>query len=430
MIWGALWPFYIAIPIIVAAALIIDYRTLPVAKGLDLALVSDHAVELGSHSTVRWRLQAGDQRVFAIPGWEIKIPRNDTMYFFPDKIGPKKEYDESGELMFVFSTRGRADQLSRNHKNRIHIRSASILQLWGRTFVLGGNRLLPHVVPEHQKVPEQMFERAMKDNRSLFMGARVRVRHGAPDQFHSHRPYRHGDPLRFLDHKKTARYGSLVTKTFDTLVDQTIIIGCDLGRSMSGRINGSEKLSFYREAIYHLVENAITSRDKVGFFGFAGRPEIMIPPTRDLNAFRPLIDGDDRLRVYPEESQYDVVPQTVSRLASGRCVFVLFSDLSRPSVQTSLLPQIRMIAHRHLSMVLGLVDTNVDIDEQILELPSDYHEGTHAELLYGYWLRNQFDVFNRQVSQLGAGVVTVPERYWMDMTTRIYQTLRTSVLAG
>src|SRR5690606_14792166 len=207
-----------------------------------------------------------------------------SMTFFPVELPPEVERRDEGHDV-VFQTRCRGDRLSRRIPATVQVRTTSLFQFWGRSFPLSGSDYLPHVLPSRAKVPEQTFERAMRNNQSLFVGARVRTRMGAPDQFHSHRPYRHGDPFRFVDHKKSARYGELVTKTFDSIVDQTVIIGMDLGRSMSGTIAGSEKLSFYKEAAYHLIENALQSRDRVGFFGFAGKTSLVIPPTRNLNAF-------------------------------------------------------------------------------------------------------------------------------------------------
>lgn len=429
MIFPTLWSVYLIIPVALCIVLALDFRSLPAGNAIGLKLASDRTVELGQVVEVKWRLLAGDARLFAISSWRIRLPQIPAMTFFPEQIRAKRVTNEE-ETSFSFCTMARADRLSRHTTATIELRVFSLLQLWGRSFSLSARDLIPGVIPMHQRVPEQTFERTMRDNRSLFMGARVRIRLGAPDQFHSHRPYRHGDPQRFVDHKKAARYGTRYTKTFDALVDQTVIIGCDLGRSMSGTIEGSEKLSYYQEAIYHLVEHALQARDRVGFFGFAGKVSLVIPPTRNLKAFTPLISGDPRMQVMQEESQYGLIPKALQTLSGRRCLFILFSDLTRPSVQLALTRSLGVVSRRHMTMVLGLVDTKFDIDEQILGVTEPGDDYRQSELLYSYWLRNQFEAFNQQAGRLGAGVVNVPERYWMDMTIRLYRALRSSVLAG
>ena len=63
----------------------------------------------------------------------------------------------------------------------------------------------------------------------------------SPDLYFSSRPFQYPDPIRFLDQRKTGRFGAPYTKVFESLHEQHLVIALDVSRATRGDIASSLK---------------------------------------------------------------------------------------------------------------------------------------------------------------------------------------------
>jgi uncharacterized protein (DUF58 family) len=343
--------------------------------------------------------------------------------------------DGGGTATWEFTQRVRPVALGRTLASAPELVARSAGGVWGRRIFARSNAAEIQVVPSHERMPEQEFERTVMQHRALFRGQRLRLRDRSPDQYLTTRKYRFPDPIRHLDHKKSARYGEPMTRTFESLRQQHLVVALDLGRAMTGRIGQSGKLAFYLAAAWTLIDVALRSGDRVSFFAFARDVAAIIPRSSTLAAFAPVLRGDSRLAVQPVESDYRLVPSTLGSLGAQRSLVVLLTDASRPSLQGELLAALPGVCLKHMTVALSLVDRDYDVDELAMAAARPEHaarrlaEGATgaAQVAYAYWLRDELELFRRRFTRLGGGVVTAPERHWLDMTQRVYGLLRASV---
>ena len=407
-------------------AVIIDWFSMLKQKDLKLSYDGPNEIELGTKETIKWILSSNqiDQKVSK--SCNLKLPTS-PHYTFPKKIlnfNPLKD-----ESFLFFKSEVFGSKLARNLYTEFEVRTQSLFKLWARSIYFESKELLPPVIPSLTKAPDQLFEEEIRNNSSLFVGSRSRSQTHRPEQFFAHRRYRHGDSIRHIDHKKSARYQKLLTKTYDSLQNKQIMIGLDTGRAMAGEIGGSNKLSFYTEAILNLAKNAIQTRDEVSLFTFSSKVQSFVPPTRDLSKLTNMIQHNPNIRVHEEDTQFECMPLAIRQLAKGRSLFILFSDFSRPSVQSFVREQLKIISKKHLCVCVSLIDAKIAINEQILKTNQEQKidPGKHAQMIYGYWLENELQNFRHNIATTKAGVITIPEKYWMDMVVRIYMSLRSSV---
>jgi uncharacterized protein (DUF58 family) len=282
-------------------------------------------------------------------------------------------------------------------------------------------------------MPEEKFNETIRHQRRLFLGARQLMRGAARDQFHSVRPYVYPDPLRAIDHKKTARYGKLMTRTYDAYHQHHLVILCDLGRSLTGTVGTSAKLAFYLSAAANLARHALAARDQVSLCAFRERVCVTVKRARSHDAFLPLWRGHPELAAAEIETDYNLIAPILRQLAPQRALVVLLADVVRPSVQRSLLESLGPSCRQHRFITLGLIDHRFDLGERLAERFAPGNPRTRlapreaAEWIYSYALDAEFVAFRERMTRLPCGVFVAPEMHWLDMVRRVYELMRSSL---
>ncbi len=289
------------------------------------------------------------------------------------------------------------------------------------------------VAPRRGELSPQAFQELAKNQRLLTLGSRKLLRGQTADQFHSIRKYQFPDSPRHIDPKKTAKMGTLMTRIYDSFHHHHLVMALDVGRSMMGKLGASRKQDYYLSACIALAENALKARDQVSFFAFSQRVEHAIRNVKNMRSFEALYEGHQALTPRNEESNYDQLLHTLQQIAGQRAIVILFSDVSRPSIQSSLRNVLREISQRHLCVVVSLSDQTLSLDEQVLAWDPEQREleklGDYQRWLYLYWLSHETEKFRGDVSQLGGGLLLATERDWMNVVTRLYSLMRESIRA-
>jgi uncharacterized protein (DUF58 family) len=298
------------------------------------------------------------------------------------------------------------------------------------------------VMPDEVRITEEAFIELVKTQKLLLQGTRRQMRTRSADQFHSVRNYQYPDPVRFIDQKKTARYGKLMSRTYETFHSHHLVIAFDSGRSMSGEVRSSAKSDYYLSAALALAESAVHQHDQVSLFTFARTCPFVIKASRALAPFRGLYRAAPNFVARDLETDFSLIAAQVDRLSGTRAIVVILTDLSKPSVQASLLAALGPVCRKHLTVVVSLNDPQLDLEPQVLgfkseianeslrarEIAKDF-KTKYADLLYSYWVHDQHQLFREKLARLGGGSIVINDSDWMSSVIRLYQLLRQSNFA-
>lgn len=399
--------------------------TLPRPEVFRAYVKSPRALELGQHGEVEWLVAVDPKASLATKGFEVEVrpelnvELNDSRF----NLGvchPGMEYTMGSTML--------GKRLGGTYLNQLEIMVVSRLGLWRRMIPVKAEGEGFSVKPSTEPMPEQEFRRLIKNQAHLFMGSKSIMRHRGSDQLRAIRTYRYPDEFRFIDHKKSARYSKLLTRVFDRYQNQHLVIALDTGRSLSGLIDGSSKFDYYRNAALHLIENATHRLDHVSFFSFSEKINLSIKRSNRLESFFPLYKQEDELLgVSQTESNYELIRAGVDHVASNRSVLIILTDASRPSVQKSLLNALGDLPLRHLTVVLSVLDVKYDLIKRVEAQTDQMSPRELGEIFYSYWLHKEHLEFGERLRHLGTGAVVANEKHWLDMSSRVYDLLRTSL---
>jgi len=432
---GALFaghPRVLAVYVIVSAVLILlaalDRRTLSGfdSAGIVATISGPQVIEIGQSVDVMVRVAVRSGR-WGVPAVVLcDAPSLETAQAAQTDIRLELVNDGKG-LAYVGTLRFKGDILGREALGSIDTLWSSRLGFWARRLpVLFRTTWDFRVIPSRQTPSAQTLRQLIGRQAMLTQGRRQTLKDQLPELLHSIRDYHFPDSLKNIDQKKSAKFGKLKTRVYESLHQHHLIIALDLGRSMAGSLNGSSKLDYYLSAALALAEMAIRSGDCVSFVAFAQDSRFAIRRARSLRAFKPLQEGSSAVRVREEESDYTRLPSVIRSLSGQRSIVVLLSDLSRPSVQDMLVSPMRTICHEHLCLLMSLVDQELGLERRIEALDPDQLE-SYNRLLHAYALQEAVGAFREKVGRAGGGVVLAPDHEWLSSCVRLYSVLRDSI---
>jgi uncharacterized protein (DUF58 family) len=421
-----LLPLYAVLLIALLLAAWADYRSLAGPGDFRMELTPPKSPRLSQAAAFQFKLDFLTARARRLRAVQIQAPLTDLFEF----KGAPWRVKAAGEAIPV-----EADTLRLGHArfDRARIWVTSGGGIFQRAIDLPVAPVEVRVAPESARLSEQKFSELLQSQHFFQLGARQQVRSRAPDQVYTIRRYQYPDPLRHIDHKKTARFGEPMTRTFDSLRNHHLVLVVDQGRAMAGEIRGSRKIDYYLSAALLLAENAIASRDEVSLISIAQSRMRVVRRTRNIAAFHALFRAQNDFQPRDEETNFALLPHELSRLTGSRAIVLILTDMSKLSVQESLLRTVPLLAGKHLTVVAGLNDREIDLTKNVLEFDANpklpEFEGRYAKLLYSYWMNEKHDLFQRKLARFGAGSLSVNDAYWMTTVERIYQLLRNSRLA-
>jgi uncharacterized protein (DUF58 family) len=427
LVWPWLQPiFFLAWPL-VAALTWIDRASLVDANRFKAELKIPRTPELGDNTHVEISVIPEGSTLTQLSSLSVTLPPSRTLRFDRSMARLLRHHKE-GRVEYSTTVSAHAERLGFERVEAIRLWMVSRLGLWARVAQVPVEAAAFRVIPTRKKTSEQSFHQLVSQQRLLYQGSRQLLRGRSADQFHSIRKYQFPDPLRHLDHKKTAKYGQWMTRIFDTFYDHHIVLGLDLGRAMLGDIEGSSKFDFYLSACLLLAQNAVNARDRVSFFAFSQRTHSVIRNSRRISLFLPLFEGHPDLRPREEESNFELVPPTLSKLTGQRSIFLLFTDITKPSVQEALLKMLPALSQKHLTIVVSVLDRSYVLEQQVMTLADrSFDLSEYNRLLYAYWLNDRTELLRRQIAQYGGGVLMVSHHDWLSIVLKIYSLLRSSV---
>lgn len=176
------------------------------------------------------------------------------------------------------------------------------------------------------------------------------------------RDYRHGDPLRAIDWKASARRGMLISRERCEERHLELMIAIDSGQSSGLAAGEMDRLGAYVNVAARLAQRASELDDAVGVVVFASQPLAMLPPARGAAAVVRIRRMLSACRVQQGASNPTLAAARIRLAARRRTLVVLLTDLA-DAPEEQLVQAVRLLSPKHFTYIAGLENP------QILALP-------------------------------------------------------------
>ena len=207
-------------------------------------------------------------------------------------------------------------------------------------------------------LPDTLGRRAAVTG-SAEAGSTAQSKLGGARELHHLRGYQAGDPRHTIDWKASARASRLITRVFSEDQHLEIVVMLDAGRTSRTEIDGMSQFGHYVNLAARFAEYCVAGDDRVGLVAFADRPLCVVAPGRGLAAVTRIRRALAALEPRAVESDTLEAALRVRRLVRHRCLAVVLTDLYESSSTSRLAQTARLLAPKHLPMMIGLLGDDI-----------------------------------------------------------------------
>ena len=257
----------------------------------------------------------------------------------------------------------RVRPLARGHHRfaNVALRVDTPLRLWQRGLALGAPTDV-RVYPDFARITQ--YTLLATDNRLSQIGVMQRRRRGEGLDFHQLREYRDGDTSRQIDWKATARVGRLISREYQDERDQRIVFLVDCGQRMRAHEGGGDDaaLSHFDHALNALLllaYVALRQGDAVGVQTFGHPAPRWLAPRKSVATVNFLLGGLFDLEPSHATPDYLVAGERLYARLTRRSLVIIVTNL-RDEDDSQLLPALRLLRRRHLTLVANLREPGLD----------------------------------------------------------------------
>ena len=187
-------------------------------------------------------------------------------------------------------------------------------------------------------------------------GERVQRNAGAGFELLGLRDYRHGDPMRAIDWKATARSQRYSVRLHSEERNLELLVLLDAGRTSNLRAGTLSRLHHYVNVAARLAERAILNGDHVGMIVFADRPLAAIPPAHGAAALLGVRRILEQAHAVASESNPLAAALLARRLLHHRSLVVVLTDVDESQDPAQLIRAVQLLAPKHLPVIAGTLD--------------------------------------------------------------------------
>lgn len=251
-------------------------------------------------------------------------------------------------------------------------------------------------------------------------GDRYQRTSGSGHELLSLREYQHGDPIRAIDWKATARSGKHTVRLFTEEQHLELMLIIDCGRTSQLQAGALTRLHHYVNVAARLAQKAVQHGDHVGLVTFADGPLHWVAPQRGQQALRDVRNMLEQTRSLPRESNPLAATLKMHQLVRQRCLAVVFTDIDGSGASEQLLKAMRLLHPKHLPLLAGLVDEEVDALQN--KPASDWLDPYHA--LAARETRHATQLTLLQLHRMGCQIIEARPRSLDKQVLTCYDRLR------
>ena len=391
IVFPAAWVPLAAFNLLLIGAAVVDWLLTPAATVLEVSRVAPERMWLLANEEVVLQVQ---NRC----GSPLQVRVRDTA---PEALRPQTEELESavpahGQTRFRYAVRSVAR--GRHVWGNIHLRYRSILGLWEKEALFAGASEI-RIYPNFSAL--ERYHLLAQANRLETLGIRkVRLRGGAWE-FESLREYAHGDDIRMIDWKATARRRKLIVRNQEAERNQTVLILVDSGRLMNAEVEGAAKLDYAINTALLLAHVALRRGDKVGLASFSHKVHAWVMPRAHLAQNRLISESLFDLHGDFSESDHGQCLRLVKSRYPKRSLLVMLTDFVDAATAADMIANVQSAGRRHLVLFVALKDPF--LEKAARSYPRERFEGFRKAAAVDL-LHDRREVLER-LRQMGAHVI-------------------------
>jgi uncharacterized protein (DUF58 family) len=346
LIFPGAWMLLVAFDLLLAGAAALDWLLTPGPAALEakrlaperLSVMVDHPVEVvvtnrsRAPLTVRLRETLPEAFRGATEEWSGTVPAG-------------------RQVRWEYSVK----PLARGHFRfgAIQLRYRSVLGLWERQTSIEAAaeaRVYPNLAALSR------YHLLARSNRLETIGIRkVRLRGGAWE-FESLRDYVHGDDVRQIDWKATARRHKPIVRNFEAERNQSVLLLVDCGRLMNAEVDGVSKLDHAVNTALLLAHVALARGDRAGLCTFSHKVHAWVAPRAHLAQNRLLTEALYDLRGDFSETDHGRCLRLVSSRYPKRALLVVLTDFVDAQTAADMIAHLQLASRRYLVLFAALKD--------------------------------------------------------------------------
>jgi uncharacterized protein (DUF58 family) len=247
------------------------------------------------------------------------------------------------------------------------------------------------------------FDLLMRRSHLMDMGLISERRRGSGTDFESLREYVKGDEYRKIDWKASARRNKLITREFQSEVNQAVLVMIDCSRSMGARVGDISLLDHAANGALLLGHQVLKKGDMVGLVTFSDVPHQFLPPRRGKNHFFSFVRQLYAVQAGRVEPDYVAVLQALNMTSLKRSLLMIITDLTSGEAVEKMQQAIAMTSRRHLPIVISLLDPRLkEAAERVPENEAQVYQKVVARNMI-----NRISAMAQRIEQMGVATIIV-----------------------
>ncbi|HNW34246.1 MAG TPA: DUF58 domain-containing protein [Candidatus Ozemobacteraceae bacterium] len=248
------------------------------------------------------------------------------------------------------------------------------------------------------------FELRVRRSHLVETGLKSERRRGNGTDFESLREYVRGDEFRRVDWKATARRNRMISREYQSEVNQSVLVMLDCGRTMGVKLPRGTMLDATVDAALLLVQRVLRSGDNAGLLAFSDRAMRFIPPAKGKRQLHLIMSQLAVVQPERAESDYGVAFRYLMTRRIKRSLLIILTDLTTGEAAERLRKEVPAVLRKHLAVVVSIYHPSLaERVENGPETMDQAWEGLVAREILG-----RVRSAHRDLEMLGVGTLMLP----------------------
>jgi uncharacterized protein (DUF58 family) len=244
-------------------------------------------------------------------------------------------------------------------------------------------------------------------------------------EFEQIKEYVHGDDIRTLNWKATAKKKSLMVNQFQDEKSQSVYMIIDKGRVMKMPFNGLSLLDYAINATLVLSNIILKKQDKAGMFAFSKKVENRVYAEKRASQMQKVLENLYSIKTDFFESDYSRLYVDIKKNITQRSLLILYTNFETLEGLNRQLPYLKGIAKNHLLVVVFF--QNTELNQLINKKTETIHE------VYDKVIAEKFNFEKRlivtELKKYGIySVLTQPENLTLDTINKYLEVKARGIL--
>lgn len=242
------------------------------------------------------------------------------------------------------------------HFGSLNIYISSPLQLISKRYIFSQNEMVP-TYPSYIQL--RKYDLIAFSNNLFQYGMKKIRRIGHTMEFEQIKEYVHGDDIRTLNWKATAKKNALMVNQFQDEKSQNIYMAIDKGRTMKMPFNGLSLLDYAINATLVLSNVILKKQDKAGMFSFSKKIDNRVVAEKRTSQMQKILENLYNVKTDFFESDYSRLYADIKKNINQRSLIILYTNFETLDGLYRQLPYLKGIAKSHLLVVVFFQNTEL-----------------------------------------------------------------------